>query len=477
MFSRIKSTFENDFFEGVHAHVWRKRTRPTSGLTLKSFLVGKLDDAKTLASVAHSVYQLRKDQWKEISELRKIQLRKLRAIITYAYYNVPYYHRIFKTAGIKPEQIKNLEDLQKIPITTKSDVQTNTSKIISDNADLNKCTSSLTSGSTGRPLEVISGPEARYYSLALVQYAFFECGLRLRDKLVEMKVHPKSSESRLPIGLGFLGAIRISSRNPVEENIKLLKKIRPDALYSYTSVLWQLANEIKRKNITEIKPRLIFSHGEALPPRYMQLIYSTFGSSIHDMYGSTEFNRLAFQCNRHSGLHMITDGAVIEIIRDGENVDYGELGEIVVTGLYNYAMPLIRYRLGDVGAITDENCECGRSWPLIKRIEGRASDFSILPSGRAISPINLMYAIKAEDVKGVTRYQIIQEERSSFLVKVVVNQEFNREQIFMIQKRIQLCCLGEEINVEVRVVNKIPKDKTGKFRVVISRVGTKNPFN
>jgi len=71
MFSRIKSTFENDFFEGVHAHVWRKRTRPTSGLTLKSFLVGKLDDAKTLASVAHSVYQLRKDQWKEISELRK----------------------------------------------------------------------------------------------------------------------------------------------------------------------------------------------------------------------------------------------------------------------------------------------------------------------------------------------------------------------------------------------------------------------
>ena len=88
-----------------------------------------------------------------------------------------------------------------------------------------------------------------------------------------------------------------------------------------------------------------------------------------------------------------------------------------------------------------------------------------------------MYAIKAEDVKGVTQYQIIQEERNSFLVKVVVNQDFENEQMTVIQEKIQQVCLGEEINVEVRIVKKIPTDKTGKSRVVVSRVGAQSPFN
>jgi len=446
---------------------------------LRSFLVGKLNDAKTLASVTYSLYQLRKDQWKEISELRKIQLKKLRAIITYAYYNVPYYHKLFNSVRIKPEQIKNLEDLQKIPITAKSDIQNNTSKVISNSADLNKCTSSLTSGSTGRPLEVISGPDARCYSLALLQYAFFECGLKLRDKFVDLRYRLRNGKSMLrpPIGIGFLGRIRISCLNTIEEIVAILEKISPDALYIYPSVLRQLANEIKKQGILEINPRLIFSHAENLTPRCMQLANSTFDTRIYDVYGSTEFNRLAFQCNRHSGLHMITDGAVIEIIKDGENVGHGELGEIVVTGLYNYAMPLIRYRLGDVGATTDESCECGRNWPLIKRIEGRTSDFVVLPSGRAISPMSLIYAMIPKYVRGVMQYQIIQEERSSFLVKVVVNHEFNRQQILLIQKRIQLCCLREEINVDVQIVNEIAKDKTGKSRPIVSKVTEKNPFN
>lgn len=432
-----------------------------------------------MARVAHRVFQLRKNQWKKSRELKKIQLKRLRAIVTYAYYNVPYYHKILNSAKTKPEQIKNLEDLQKIPMTTKSDVQGNHSNIISKNVDLNKCTVNFTSGSTGTPLEVIADPEARYYSIALLQYAFFECGLRLRDKLVEAKVHLKNgkSMSRPAIGIGFLGRTRVSCMNTIEENIELLKKIRPDALYIYPSVLWQLAKEIKNKNVSEINPRLIFSHAETLTPRCIQLVDSTFETSIHNLYGSAEFNRLAFQCDRHSGLHMITDGAVIEIIKNGENVDHDEPGEIVVTGLYNYAMPLIRYRIGDVGVTSDERCDCGRSWPLIKRIEGRSNDFSILPSGQAVSPMNLVNAMEPKYVKGVMQYQIVQEKRDYFLVKVVVNQEFKREQIPIIQKRIQLRCLGEEINVDVQVVNEISIDKTGKYRPVVSKVKEKYSFN
>ena len=446
---------------------------------MKTFLLRQLNDSNTLARTAHHLYQLRKNQWKRIQELRLIQLKRLRAIVTHAYYNVPYYRKILRSVKIKPEQIKNIEDLRKIPMTTKSDVQGNYSNIISNDVDLSKCTVNSTSGSTGTPLKVIADPKTRYYSIALMQYAFFECGLRLRDKLVGVSVHLKNGKSMLkpPIGVGFLGRTRLSWMNTIEENIRLLKKIKPDAIYAYPSVLWQLAKEIRKKNVSEINPRLIFSHAETLTPRCIQLVNSAFDTRIHNLYGSAEFNRLAFQCDRHSGLHMITDGAVIEVIKDGENVDYGELGEIVVTGLYNYAMPLIRYRIGDIGVTTDENCDCGRSWPLIKRIEGRSDDFSILPSGQAISPMNLVNAMDPIYVKGVMQYQIVQEKRDFFLVKVVVNQEFNGEQISLIQKRIRLRCHGEEINVDVQVVNGIAKEKTGKSRIIISKIEEKNPFS
>lgn len=441
-------------------------------LELKRFLQRKLSDSDTLAKTAYHLYQLRKNQWKKIEELKKIQLRRLKAIVTYAYYHVPYYRKILRSARIKPEQVKNIDDLRKIPITTKSDVQVNRPNIISNGVDVKKCTTNTTSGSTGTPLQVIADSKARHYSIALLQYAFFECGLRLRDKLASVEVRIKTGKSMLrpPIGVGFLGMTRLSWMNTIEENIRLLKKIRPDALYIYPSVLLQLAREIRKENPAEINPRLIFSHGETLTPRCIQLATSTFDTRIHDLYGCAEFNRLAFQCDRHSGLHMITDGAVIEIIKDGENVDYGEPGEIVVTGLYNYAMPLIRYRIGDIGVTTDESCDCGRSWPLIKRIEGRSSDFLVLPSGQALSPMNLLNAMDPKYVKGVMEYQIIQESKGSFLVKVVVNQEFNSAQVLSIQKRMQLRCYGEEVRVDVQAVNEIEKDKTGKARIIVSKI-------
>ena len=474
--TRAQSSSGNALTLDMSLFPLHSKPRFKRGLALKKSLAGKLDDVNTLANIVRFWYQLRRNQWKRASELRKIQLKRLKAVVRHAYYNVPYYHRIFKSVRIKPEQIRNLEDLQRIPMTTKSDVQNNHSNFISRNVDLSQCKISFTSGSTGRPLKVISSPKARYYSLALLQYPFFESGLKLRDKLVEVKVHLKNPALRRPINIGFLGRMRIPSENTIEENIRILKKIRPDALYTYPSLLLLLASEIEKKNIAEINPRLVFSHGETLTPRGKQLVNSVLDTNVHNMYGSVEFNRLAFQCNKHSGLHMITDSAVIEIIKGDEPAGYDELGEIVVTGLYNYAMPFIRYKMGDVGATTDERCDCGRSWPLIKRIEGRSNDFSVLPNGRIVSPMNLIEVMEPKYVKGVMQYQIIQEKKSYFLVKVIVNKKFNSEQISIIQRRMRTACLGEDVDVDVQVVNELVKDKTGKFRVVISKVKASNLF-
>ncbi len=164
---------------------------------------------------------------------------------------------------------------------------------------------------------------------------------------------------------------------------------------------------------------------------------------------------------------MITDCAIIEFIKDGKNVDFGKEGEIIVTGLYNYAMPLIRYKLGDVGIPTDEVCSCGRNWPLIKSIEGRADDYLILPSGRIISPRNINVI---ENIPGIKEYKIIQERKNLFNVLIIPDKNYSLQTEKEVEEQIKLGCFGEDICVEVRVVDEIPRERTGKLRTIISRI-------
>ena len=427
----------------------------------------------SIKEIIHIV-QLRKHQWIKARDLQEIQLRRLKAIISYAYDNTRYYHKLFIKLGIKPNDIKTVQDLQKIPVVTKDDVQSNFFDFISRGVNFDKCITTRTSGSTGIPLKVISDSKAVQYSAALIHYGFFECGLSPLDKFVEITAPPPAQVKiqKDDYRHGLLKVERISVFNPAKDILRMLERSRPDAVYTFPSIITCLLHGLKASDF-KIDPKLIFSQGESLNQKCRELVRSTFGIEINDTYGSVEFNRLAFECNEHSGLHMITDCAVIEFLEDGENVSSGEEGEIVVTGLYNHAMPLIRYEIEDVGIPTSEKCACGRSWPLIKSIEGRTDDFLVLPSDRIISPrlINVI-----EYIDGIKKYQIIQEEKDKFVVKLVKAKSFTENTINEVEKQIKQGCLGEKINVDVYVVNEISAERSGKTRSVISKVTRRKNF-
>lgn len=414
------------------------------------------------------IHELRRNQWKKPNDLQKIQLSRLKAVIRHAYYHTRYYHSLFNRARIKPDDIKSLQDLQKIPLTTKNDVQSRYLDFISYGTDLRSCVISRTTGSTGTPLKVAKDKEAVHYSAGLRHYAFFECGLQPYDKFVEIvasepiKAYAKKEFYRC----GLLGVERISIFNSTETTLKMLSQSRPDAIYTFPSVISCLLSELKKNN-SGIRLKLVFSQGETLSHKCRRLARLVLGIEINDTYGSAEFSRLAFECNEHTGLHMITDCAAMEFLKDEENVNLGEEGEIVVTGLYNYAMPLIRFRLGDVGIPLSDKCSCGRSWPLIKSIEGRTDDFLVLPSGDVISPrsINVI-----DYIDGINHYQIIQEEKDRFLVKLVKDESFSEKTAREVERQISLGCFGEKVSIEVQIVEEIPRERTGKIRTVISKV-------
>jgi phenylacetate-CoA ligase len=416
----------------------------------------------------HNIAQLKKHQWLKEDELRKIQEYKLRKIIDHTYKNVPFYYDLFKSANLKASDIQTTDDLKKIPIISKKDVQKNyPNRIISKNIDLNECHFLSTSGSTGRPLKVCYDKKCRYFRGSVNLFIFFELGLKFYDKLVTIRDDSFEIKETWYNKLGILRKKNISVFDYQENILKKLSELKPDVIYTYPSILSLLGKAIEEENNFPVSSKLILTTGEFLTDSSRKNLSSIFNSQINSIYSTIEFGHLAFECKEHSGYHIITDNAIIEFVKDGHDIKAGERGEVIVTTLQNYAMPLIRYRLGDIATLSNTKCSCGRGFPLIKQIEGREDDFLILPSGRKISPrmINVI-----EHIPGIKEYKTIQETKELFVVKLIKNDEFSERTISEVKKQIMTGCLGEKVAVEVEIVDELPKERTGKKRAVVSKV-------
>ena len=413
--------------------------------------------------------ELRRNQWLKPSELEKIQRRRLRAVIKHAYDNVEFYHKKFKALRITPDDITAVEDLCKIPVTTKSEVREGfrTKQIIDSRIDLSKCHLARTSGSSGEPLTIVYDEKAQDFQKAVAVRSFMEAGGRFRDKWA-MITSPQRmlAQKRWFQRLGFLSPTYLSLFDPAEHHVEILKKLKPDVLEGYSSSLLLLARAIQKNGINDIRPRTVITSAEVLTEKVRNFINSTFGVKMFDQFGCIEVGRSAWECEEHVGYHMDIDALVMEFVEDNEQVAPGESGRLLYTSLYNYAMPLIRYDVGDICIPTDELCSCGRGLPLIKHIEGRTDDFVTTPSGRIFSPI--IWTIIMRTIPGIAQYRVIQETKNDFVVQIVKDYDFSASTVLQVEDGIKKV-LGD-VQVKTEVVEEIPKDKAGKLRSVISKV-------
>ncbi|UCE29508.1 MAG: phenylacetate--CoA ligase family protein [Candidatus Bathyarchaeota archaeon] len=420
---------------------------------------------------AKGYFDLKKSQWLARPKLKKIQEKKLRNIIKHAYNNVEYYHALFKSLNLHPTDVKNVDDLCKIPILTRLQIQKDPEKIIAHDADRKRCITSRTSGSTGRPLVLTFDDDALINRGSRSLRHFFESGCHLNDKIVRFTSPSRSLRSRTHTPwfnqLGFLRRKHLSVLDKIDNNISSLLAYSPDVIEGYPSTLWLIANTVQDKQIEGINPRIVCCTAELLPQDVRKKINSAFEVELFDQYGSVEFGTFAWECQEHNGYHMDIESVVVEFLRNGENVSPEEKGEIVVSGLFNLAMPLIRYSLGDIGRFSTERCSCGRGLPLMKIIDGRTDDFLVLPSGTIISPRNINLL---EYVDGIAAYRIVQKERDKLEVQVVADSGFSPETISRTRDRILRGCLGEDIEINVEIVDEIPRDISGKMRSVVSEV-------
>ena len=413
------------------------------------------------------LYRLRRQQWLETRELEEIQRKKLRAMINHAYRNVAYYRRLFDSAGIRPEDIKTADDLVRVPITGRQDLQRLPSEdIVAKNIDLKLCKRLLTSGSSGIPLTVYrTARDCDFYDMVWAR-TFLENGLRLRDKIADLYYYdfpPKRWFERL----GIWRKTIISVMDDPRKQIETLRRVRPDVMRGDPFALVNLASVVQQMGIDGINPRVVFTMANLLDQQSRGLIESALHTRVFDCYGAIELGCIAWECSARRGYHINIDTVVVEFIKYGESVGKGERGKIVCTGLHSFAMPFIRYDLGDVGIASDEKCPCDRGMPLLKGLEGRADDFLVSADGTLHSPPAIINQI--ELIAAIRQFRIIQDSERKVTAQIVPDKGISLETSEKI-KHTMTKIMGDDLEIQLEIVDAIPPDPSGKIRSIISKV-------
>ena len=406
-------------------------------------------------------------------ELKELQEGKLRAVFGHAYESVPYYRTLFRSAGLTPQDVRTLEDLKRVPITSKEALRAaGVEGALTEGVDPSSCLVSLSSGSTGKPFAAYHNAREAQTRTLVGFRALHAAGVRPWDRLVSFgpRAQPPSLMSRL--GLYRTYSLSVSRSLAVEEQIQHLKRIQPTVLRIAPSKLRAILHHHDYRLSEIVRPRILISSSEVLDDGLKKRVLADLDAEFFNFYVCTEFAELASDCRAHEGLHVNADQLIVECLDDnGQPVEPGKPGVVVVTSLYGFVMPFIRFRLGDICTPIEGRCSCGSTFPLISAPLGRQDDVLRLPSGKILSTANLGVIIKTID--GVDQYRYTQESLDHFVLQLVLWKHPGQETLAQVRKQV-LDYLGEPVSFDIEIVDRLPEDK-GKFRRFISKVPPPDP--
>ncbi len=419
-------------------------------------------------------------QWLSRDEIHTYQWRKLKTLLMDAYENIPFYRKRLRKQSIHPDEIKSYDDFRKIPILTKQHIQENLDDLINVRFSKTSLRQNSTGGSTGQPLIFYQDDAFWHFVKAIVLRHDRWAGLDWGKKYVVFWGAERDMESyfkrrRTRFKSRYIDrCIFINAFNFTEEKMKAaideMLRFQPEIIQAYASAVYLLAQYISECNIdiSSLKMKGIISAAETLSAVKRNLIESVFGCAVFNRYGSRDMNLMASECEAHDGMHIAAENVFMEFIgTDGQPVSDGQMGEIIVTGLNNFSMPLIRYAIGDIGKPSSKSCICGRGLPLLQSIDGRVHDIMKMPNGKIVHGEYFNHLFYGK--KGIKQYQIIQEQLDKLSILVVPDRDFNKDLLCFVEKEIKTY-IDDSLTIEFKFVENIPLTKTGKLRYTISKV-------
>ena len=402
-------------------------------------------------------------------QIEILQNKLMKDLLQHAYENVPYYRKVFDNVKFDPRNYTGPEDLNKIPILTKEIIRENFYDLIASNISPKNMSKHSSGGTTGKPLQFYIQKDLKGDFNYATMYRFYRwAGVEFGERRVSVagrmitKKPPysmyNSAENQL-----YVCAHHLSDEN-LPEIVDSIIKFQPKFVQGHPSAVEIIAKYFNDNNIS-MKAKAVFTTSENLYPDQRGIIEKAFHCKVYDTYGMGEMVLMAAECSEHNGYHLAPEYGFTEII-NAENYEDG-LGEIVSTSLQNYAMPLIRYKTGDLGKLTNKKCNCGSNFPILEKLTGRIDDIIILPSGKKVLPLSLRIQLKNT---GITNFQIIQEKNNTIRINILeVNNAVTNEQLTENTQKVLEEIFGCNIKIFVELYKKPIVSKSGKQQMVINR--------
>jgi phenylacetate-CoA ligase len=415
---------------------------------------------------------LEQSQWWSREQIEALQLERLRRLLAHAAATCPAYRDSWAVMGLDPAGVRTMADLARWPITDKATRRTHRDGIRSQAPGL-RMLSKGTSGSSGEPfvIDYDEGSLQRRMAAAFRGYAwagappgakqFYFWGEPLFPRTARARykdrLHHWLYRRHLHNSLNFRD-------DAVEDVLRRYEAARAEVVVAFTRPLYEWARVMHARGLRPTPPRALIVGAEKLYDFQRALLEEVFAAPVFETYGSREVMLIGAECDRHDGLHMTSEHLVVDIVdEDGQSVGPGVEGRLVVTDLFNYGAPFVRYDLGDRAVASARTCECGRGLPLLERVVGRQVEVMVTPDGRRVPGETFAFLFK--DQFEVARYQAVQESATGVVLSVELRQPWPSEVRAQTVAALRTL-LGDQMTIHLRIVDAIEDGPGGKLGLV-----------
>ena len=429
----------------------QRRIRPSTREAIRFFHEGM-----RFRNAAHGWTETEKEQW---------TLARLRQVVRHANQHTTYYRELFQRSGFDPAQDFGFEDYAQLPVLEREDVQQSGPNLVSTDIPPQQLRKDATGGSSGKPVEIWLGPEERGWRESGIDWFMLRIGVPRGSRVAYLWGHnldPVASDRFSDRMRDFvqnatwLDCFRLSAAE-LERYHSLLTKRPPKCIVAYAKALADLAMVIREKDERPNYPTCCLVTGaEKLLPHHRQVVEQVFNCRVHERYGSRDVGLIGFQVSAAAGGEFEVDWANVMVEAEHE----GPESSILITKLHGDGMPMLRYRLGDVGRFP-VGAQPGHPNFVLHEVLGRETDRIFLPHGGWIDGIEFPHLMKDHPVLD---FQVVQRPDLSLVVEYVPSGSFTEDNYRRILETLRVNVTG--VGITLREVHEIPRAASNKWRPV-----------
>ncbi len=413
---------------------------------------------------------------KGYEEVMKFQDERLKDLLLHCLHHSPYYREIFKNIGMDDaindgDSAIISELFNRIPILDKDIIRTNLDDIVSDDHEKRYSFYNTSGGSTGEPVRFLQDRQYTlwgnatnfyYYKNILDVNGFSAKKIILWGSERDLFARHRNFKEKFANWVNntrFLNTFKMNA-DDMDRYIKTMNSFKAELIKGYASSLYEFCKYIDEKQENIHSPRFVISTAEPLRNDMREVIEKVMGTKVYNFYGSREISNLAGECQEGS-MHYFPFWNKYEILDENNNpVKNGKEGKIVLTNLFNYSMPMVRYEIGDIGAFGNKKCACDNILPTLKSVSGRLYENFVKKDGTLIYGHYFTYQFYFKD--WVKKFQFIQEDYDRIRIVAVLNREVNVAEQKEIERKIRLL-MGQSCQIIWEFVDEIPTTKSGKY--------------